>query len=281
MAAPPAASTAAARGAALVQAAQRQRRDSRPPSAVSSAVSSIGGSIGGIGGRDGGISSISSSFYAGPPGAGVAPASASDAATSQRAEARRRDAGAREACSREIADLHIFFEQWFTNRGFASDSEAETTFDTFLHRFSDDFEYVTTGGRLIGKAALAGMRATRGSNPNMRIATAEHELSVLPHTAGRLVAGTYKEMQQGARNASDAAHNGTNARISTVVFEVLPPNAEAAAAAAAATGAWPPPPASAAAARSPPVRWLRLHECWLPDAEARAFDWSAAAPSSL
>ena len=93
------------------------------------------------------------------------------------------------SCSSEITDLHVFFVNWFTGSGFASDADADAAFDAFLDRFSNDFHYVTTGGNKIGKPDLAGMHAARGSNPDFVISTVEHELAVVPRTDGRIIAG--------------------------------------------------------------------------------------------
>lgn len=158
----------------------------------------------------------------------------------------------------EVIDLHVFFVQWFTDAGPWEDgAAADAAFDMFLERFADSFEYVTTGGKKLDKSMLAGMRGARGGHPKdggFRIATVEHDFHPVPHSGGRVVAGTYKEMQQGAVNASDQAHNGTNGRFSTAIFEVM---AEVDA----------PTPCG--------VRWLRLHECWLTDQETAAFDWDS------
>ena len=159
----------------------------------------------------------------------------------------------------EVIDLHVFFVQWFTDTGPWQDdaAAADAAFDVFLERFADSFEYVTTGGKKLDKSMLAGMRGARGGHPKdggFRIATVEHEFQPVPHSDGKIVAGTYKEMQQGAMNASDEAHNGTNGRFSTALFEVM--------------GADDP--------RTPcGVRWLRLHECWLSDEEIASFDWDS------
>jgi hypothetical protein len=168
------------------------------------------------------------------------------------------DAGVAAAVA-EVVDLHVFFEQWFLDVGPWGDDDAaaDAAFDAFLLRFADEFEYVTTGGKKLDKTMLAGMRGARGGHPKdggFRIATVEHAFRPVPHSDGKVIAGTYKEMQQGAVNASDEDHNGTNGRFSTALFELV-----------------------GAADEGPPrVRWLRLHECWLPDGEIAAFDWSSA-----
>lgn len=110
---------------------------------------------------------------------------------------------------------------------------------------------------MLTKAGLAAMRNARGTNRDFKIVTANRHLSVVPNSNASIVTGTYREMQQGAKNASDIGHNGTNGRISTVLFEIDPsvePNG---------------------------VRWLRLHESWLPNSEVVSFDWDAAEMSSL
>ncbi len=168
------------------------------------------------------------------------------------------DAGAAKVVA-EVIDLHVFFVQWFTDTGPWEDdvAAADAAFDEFLGRFADSFEYVTTGGKKLGKAMLAGMRGARGGHPKdggFRIETVDHEFQPVPHSGGRAFAGTYKEMQQGAVNASDDSHNGTNGRFSTALFEVM--------------GADDPPTPCG-------VRWLRLHECWLSDEEIASFDWDS------
>lgn len=146
------------------------------------------------------------------------------------------------ACEKEVVDLHEFFTQWFA--GLLPDE----AFDAFLTRFSDAFEMVTPSGTTVTKAGLGGMRGAKGSNLEWKIYIREMKLGVVPASGGRIVSGTYWELQQGAKASAP-----TNGRISTPLLELdgsVQPNG---------------------------VRWLRLHETWLPAGVLAAVDWEAAA----
>lgn len=148
------------------------------------------------------------------------------------------------ACEKEIVELHEFFVMWFAGK------LPDEAFDAFLSRFSDDFEMVNPGGAVVTKADLGDMRAAKGSNAEWSIYIDNVRLQVVPTGGERsqIVTGTYWELQQGARGSAT-----TNGRISTPLFELdasVQPNG---------------------------VRWLRLHETWLPEATLEAFDWESRA----
>ena len=149
---------------------------------------------------------------------------------------------------REVVELHAFFVRWF-RCDFPPGADTDALFDAFLDRFDDGFEYVFPGGEKKGKPCLRAMRGALGSNADFRIHTHSHSLRPVPHSGGRVLVGTYKEMQKGARNCG--AHNGNNGRITTALLLID------------------------RAAQPNGVRWLRIHECWLPDAEIAAFDFSS------
>jgi len=149
------------------------------------------------------------------------------------------------ACEKEVVELHEFFVLWFAGK------LPDEAFDTFLARFSDDFEMVTPSGTTVTKAGLGGMRAAKGSNAAWRIYIEELRLRVVPASGGRIVTGTYWELQQGAKASAP-----TNGRISTPLLELD------------------------ASARPNGVRWLRLHETWLPEATVAAVDWEAKAAAA-
>ena len=143
--------------------------------------------------------------------------------------------------------MHRFFEQWFAG------TLPDQAFDSFLDRFSDAFEMVTPAGTSVSKEGLGSMRGQKGSNTQWRIYIREMQLGVVPSSGNRIVSGTYRELQQGAQNGAVA---GTNGRLSSPLLELdesVQPNG---------------------------VRWLRLHETWLPEAVLSAFDWGAAQSTS-
>ncbi len=128
----------------------------------------------------------------------------------------------------EIVSLHQFFVRWY--RGVALRAEREAV----LARFRSDFSYVVPGGRRSDRSDLAAMlTSSHGANPDFRIqVTALSFQPLLSTDAVALWGVTYEEYQSGAR--SSAADNG---RLSSAVLEI----------------------------QDGRVRWVRLHECWLPD----------------
>ncbi len=135
----------------------------------------------------------------------------------------------------EIEALHRFFVGWFTGALAESDFERG-----FLARFDPAFLLIPPAGTLLGLDALASsIRAGHGSNPRFRIAIRNVRVH---RAAGGVVLATYEEWQ---RNAL-ASRPPDNARIATVWLE----DAE-------------------------PLRWLHVHETWMPAsiAEAGPYDF--------
>lgn len=124
----------------------------------------------------------------------------------------------------EIESLHHFFVGWFTG------ALPEVAFEAdFLSRFSDDFVFIPPAGRLLGLNDLASaVRGLYSSNPEFRIAI--RQVRVQRHFDNHVIA-TYEEWQRNAR-ASTPINNG---RLATVLFK-----------------------------RSEPLKWLHIHETWLP-----------------
>jgi hypothetical protein len=130
----------------------------------------------------------------------------------------------------EVEALHLFFVGWFT--GELSQSEFE---GGFLRRFDRDFLLVPPAGNLLTLAELgAGVKQAHATNPHFRIAIREVKVQ---RVLGDHILATYEEWQ---RNAL-ASTPPDNARIATVLFE-----------------------------NSEPLRWLHLHETWLPASLAAA-----------
>lgn len=124
----------------------------------------------------------------------------------------------------EVESLHQFFCGWFTGQ------LSEEEFDShFLSRFSPDLVFIPPAGKLLGLDDLsASVRAGYASNPDFRIqirnVTVQHEFD------GHIIA-TYEEWQRNAL-ASKPTNNG---RVASVVFS-----------------------------SSQSLKWLHIHETWLP-----------------
>ena len=136
-----------------------------------------------------------------------------------------------ERVRREVEDLHRFFVGWFRGDLPASDFEPQ-----FLARFSPDLVFVPPAGRLLGLQDLASMvRDGYASNPDFAVQI--RNVTIRRELAGHALL-TYEEWQRNAL-ASRPANNG---RLATALFT---------------TGE--------------PLRWLHIHETWLP-AEVMAAD---------
>lgn len=124
----------------------------------------------------------------------------------------------------EIETLHEFFVGWFGG------TLAEARFEPdFLARFDAKFELIPPAGSTLSLDAFAtSVRAARATNPPFRIAI--RKVRILREEAGLILAG-YEEWQRHAL-ASKPPENG---RVATVLF---------------------------AAGES--LRWLHVHETWLP-----------------
>jgi hypothetical protein len=130
----------------------------------------------------------------------------------------------------EVEALHEFFVGWFS--GVLASSEFEAG---FLARFDPEFLLVPPAGTLRSLDQLAdAVRSAHGTNPEFRIAIRNVTLRRQPD--GYLLA-TYEEWQRNALVSTPPE----NARIATVLFR-----------------------------NSVPLRWLHIHETWLPEAVSRA-----------
>ena len=126
----------------------------------------------------------------------------------------------------EIEALHRFFVAWFSG----SAAREEACFEAeFLRRFDEDFLLIPPAGSVLNLADLShGIHARHGSNPDFRIAIRNVSLRRL--WEGHALA-TYEEWQRNAL-ASTPPDNG---RVATVLFRL-----------------------------TEPLRWLHVHETWLP-----------------
>lgn len=124
----------------------------------------------------------------------------------------------------EIEQLHRFFVGWFSGTLPASAFESE-----FLPRFSEDMVFIPPAGRLLGLDNLAtAVRERYSSNPDFRIAIRQVQIH---RQFDNHVVASYEEWQRNAL-ASTPADNG---RLATVLFHC-----------------------------SEPLKWLHIHETWLP-----------------
>lgn len=130
-----------------------------------------------------------------------------------------------EACAREIVELHEFFQDWFT--GDRDDHPA--TFARFTAVMDSDFVIIGPDGILTTFPTLVDrLRSAYGRFPCTRIWTENHQRH---QQLGNWAICTYEEWQ--------ATQEVTTARLSTVIFQAddRAPNG---------------------------VRWLHVHETWLP-----------------
>lgn len=135
----------------------------------------------------------------------------------------------------EVESLHEFFCDWFT--GQLPEEEFERQ---FLSRFSSDLVFIPPAGNLLGLDDLsASVRAGYASNPDFRIQI--RNVTVCREFDGHLIA-TYEEWQRNAL-ASKPANNG---RIASVVFT-----------------------------KGQSLKWLHIHETWLPkeNMDADSYDF--------
>ena len=140
-----------------------------------------------------------------------------------------------ETVKKEIEALHEFFVAWFAGK------IAEREFDAgFLTRFDPDFHLIPPAGVVLDLNEIASnVREAYASNPNFKIAI--RNVQVRRVFDGHILA-TYEEWQ---RNAL-ASTPPDNARLATVLF-----------------------------ADTQPLRWLHIHETWMPKdiAEAGPYDF--------
>lgn len=130
----------------------------------------------------------------------------------------------------EVEALHRFFVGWF------SGALAPDAFESgFLARFDPDLVLVPPAGVLLRLEDIAAaVRGAHASNPAFRIAIRN---VVVRRVADDVVLATYEEWQRNAL-ASTPSDNG---RLATVVFS-----------------------------KTEPLRWLHVHETWLPEPVAAA-----------
>jgi hypothetical protein len=135
-----------------------------------------------------------------------------------------------ETVRKEIEALHEFFVAWFTG------TIAENEFDSgFLARFDPDFHLIPPAGIVLDRDGIAsGVRDSYATNPDFRIAI--RNVQVRRVFDGHILA-TYEEWQRNAL-ASDPPDN---ARLATVLFK-----------------------------DTNPLRWLHVHETWMPAELANA-----------
>lgn len=135
----------------------------------------------------------------------------------------------------EIESLHDFFVGWFSGR-----LEKDAFETDFQSRLSEDFLLIPPGGERLSLGELSRkLQGAYGSNPDFRIEI--RAVQILRVFDGHLLA-TYEEWQRNAL-ASKPADNG---RISTVLFR-----------------------------NEKSLRWLHVHETWLPKSvmEAGPYDF--------
>ena len=134
----------------------------------------------------------------------------------------------------EVEALHQFFVGWF------SGSLPSERFETdFRGRFDQSFLLIPPGGMLLTLDEFAsGVRAAQGSNPDFRIAI--RNVTVRQLFDGHALA-TYEEWQHHALASIPAE----NARLASVIF-----------------------------ALNEPLRWVHVHETWLPKSVSQTRDYN-------
>lgn len=131
------------------------------------------------------------------------------------------------ACQTTIESLHRFFVAWF--RGTCDDSDA--VWATFEKAMVRDFVLIAPGGQVLPHESLVlALRAHYGQHRERRFEIEVRNVTLQHVTANVVVAG-YEEWQW--------LEDRQTARISTAVFGREP-------------------------AESMDLRWIRVHETWLP-----------------
>lgn len=130
----------------------------------------------------------------------------------------------------EVEALHKFFVGWF-----AGDLPMGVLETEFLPRFDRDFHLISPTGSILTLADLqTALQRSHATNPGLRIVV--RNVKVHQILSGLIVA-TYEEWQRGAQDPMFA----NSARISTVVLD-----------------------------QTRSLRWLHVHESWLPAEVASA-----------
>ena len=127
---------------------------------------------------------------------------------------------------REIVELHAFFVAWF--HGAVARDQLEPR---FLSRLDKDLMFIPPGGQMTGVGGLKAMFENGyGSNTGFNIQIRD---VALRWEAGDTVLATYTEWQIGALTSQPA----NNARVTSALLKM-----------------------------GPPIKWLHIHETWLPEA---------------
>eukprot|EP00755_Sulcionema_specki_P008564 Sspe_Gene.5971::Locus_1996_Transcript_1_1_Confidence_1.000_Length_710::g.5971::m.5971 len=140
-----------------------------------------------------------------------------------------------ERCRREVLEVHDYFTKYFQG------TIPRETIRTFRERFAADLTYIYPGGTRGGAGIFDWMeKEAHGSSPEFRIKIDEASFT-FRHLADGVCVVNYHEYQKGARNSDP-----TNGRLTTAIYERHED---------APCG----------------VRWLHLHEVWLPAETVSAF----------
>lgn len=130
----------------------------------------------------------------------------------------------------EIESLHAFFVEWFSGRLPLDQFDAG-----FLRRFDPEFLLIPPAGHVMSLAELSdAVRDAHATNPPFRIAI--RNVCVRRVFGGQILA-TYEEWQRYAL----ASKPPENARVASVLFDA-----------------------------GEPLRWLHIHETWMPSDVAKA-----------
>ena len=135
-----------------------------------------------------------------------------------------------QACREEIEGLHKFFVGWFSGQLPKDVFEAQ-----FLARFDPEFLLIPPAGVLLSLDGLAkGVEDNYATNPDFRIAIRN---VTVRRVLGDQMLATYEEWQRFAL----ASKPPENARLASVLFTI-----------------------------GKPLKWLHIHETWMPEDVARA-----------
>mmetsp|Transcript_4335 Transcript_4335/g.5757 ORF Transcript_4335/g.5757 Transcript_4335/m.5757 type:complete len:131 (-) Transcript_4335:543-935(-) len=107
--------------------------------------------------------------------------------------------------AREVEDLHEFFTAWYSGAeryDKMDEKEKDVAFQNFTHRFHPDFEYVMPSGKKFSKRMIVNLRQVYGTSPDFKIKIENIKMKHVPFSGGRVISGTYKEFQTGAKNST-------------------------------------------------------------------------------
>ena len=144
--------------------------------------------------------------------------------------------------AREVIDLHVFFEDWF---GGHCENSDEVFNARLLRRMHEDFNIILPGGMMLyGADFWPEFKKLYGSNPDFHISIRAVQKRPLDATSVYLV--NYEEWQRNALQSTPQ----NNGRVSSAIFVDAEdtPNG---------------------------LKWLHVHETWLPDSimSAEPYDW--------